>query len=212
MKVHEYQAKVFIEEGLSIAKELYCSVLLDRAPHVCSIKIASILDNKIRTYLQNPQRILEPYIKEGMTVLDMGCGTGFFSIELAEMVGDFGQVIAADLQEEMLQKLRNKIKGTKAEKRIKLHKCEQDKIGVSEHVDFVFACYMVHEVPNKKGFFSEIKSILTQKGLFFIIEPKWFHVSKKAFEETIKTAREIGFEPTEKPKVLLSQSVILRKG
>ena len=37
----------------------------------------------------------------------------------------------------MLQKVRDKVKGTEFEERIKLHKCEENKIGVSDHVDFV---------------------------------------------------------------------------
>jgi ubiquinone/menaquinone biosynthesis C-methylase UbiE len=42
-----------------------------------------------------------------MTVLDIGCGPGFFTIDMARMVGDSGRVIAADLQAAMLQKAQN---------------------------------------------------------------------------------------------------------
>ena len=42
---------------------------------------------------------------EGMTVLDVGCGMGFFSIGLAKLVGDKGCVIAADVQPKMLSVL-----------------------------------------------------------------------------------------------------------
>ena len=78
----------------------------DRNHHVCPVKRASSLDNRIRRWIQNPQKILSAYIKEGMTVLDVGCGPGFFSIDMAQMVGESGSVIAADLQEGMLEKLR----------------------------------------------------------------------------------------------------------
>nr|CBH38630.1 hypothetical protein BSM_21070 [uncultured archaeon] len=44
-----------------------------------------------------------------MTALDLGCGPGFFSVEMAIMVGEYGLVIATDLQEGLLQKLKNKI-------------------------------------------------------------------------------------------------------
>jgi ubiquinone/menaquinone biosynthesis C-methylase UbiE len=79
---------------------------------VCPVSLAGGLDNKLRRYLQNPRKILGPYIEEGMTVLDIGCGPGFFSIELAQMVGNSGRVIAADLQEGMLHKIRDKVQGT----------------------------------------------------------------------------------------------------
>ena len=70
---------------------------------VFPVERAESLDNIIRRWLQNPQKILRPYLKEGMTVLDIGCGPGFISIDMAQMVGESGQVISVDLQEGMLQ-------------------------------------------------------------------------------------------------------------
>src|SRR4030042_5712882 len=120
----------------------------NRKNHVCPVERAGILDFRIRRWLQDPQKILRPYIKEGMTVLDICCGPGFFSIDTAQMVGRAGHVIASDLQKGMLQKLREKIQGTELEERITLHKCEKDKVGMSVNVDFVLAFYVVPEVPN----------------------------------------------------------------
>ena len=183
----------------------------DRNKRVCPVKRAGSLDNRTRRWVQNPQKIMRQYIKEGMTVLDLGCGPGFFSIDMAQMVGESGRVIASDLQEGMLQKVKDKIKGTELEKRITLHKCEENKIGVSEHVDFVLLFYMVHEVPNKEGFFNEIVTILRPNGQVLIVEPP-FHVSKSAFEETVRKARDVGFTDVEGPNVLFSKTVILKKG
>lgn len=176
---------------------------------VCPVERAGSLDNRIRRWLQNPRKILEPYIKEGMTVLDIGCGPGFFSIDIAQMVGKTGRVIASDLQEGMLQRLRDKIEGTELEHRIVLHKCEERKIGLSENVDFVLAFYMVHEVPNQKEFFREIASLLKSGGKVLIIEPP-FHVSKMGFEETIKKAKDAGLMVVKRPRVFLSKTAILR--
>ena len=183
----------------------------DRNHHVCPVERAGGLDNRIRRWVQNPQKILGAYIKEGMTVLEVGCGPGFFSIDMAKMVGETGQVIAADLQEGMLEKLRDKIKGTELEGRIRLHKCEEDKTGVSEDVDFVLLFYVVHEVPNMKEFFKEIATILKPNGQVLIVEPP-FHVSKMEFEETIRKAREAGLKEVERPKVFFSKTALLKKG
>ena len=178
---------------------------------VCPVKIAGGLDNRIRKILQNPEKILKNRIEEGMIVLDLGCGPGFFSVEMAKMVGKSGEIIAVDLQEGMLSILKNKIQGTEIENRIKLHKCQEDIIGISEKVDFVLAFYMFHEVPNQKKLLEEIKSILKPNGNILIVEPKLFHVSKQAFEKTIKKAEEIGFKIADRPKVVLSRAVVLRK-
>jgi len=81
----------------------------NRNNRVCPVEIAGSLDNRIRRWIQNPVKVLGPYIEKGMVVLDMGCGPGFFSIDMAQMVGKSGRVIVADLQEGMLQKKRLKI-------------------------------------------------------------------------------------------------------
>jgi ubiquinone/menaquinone biosynthesis C-methylase UbiE len=70
--------------------------------HVCPHRAAFILDNWIRRLFQNPVKIVGEYVKEGDTVIDFGCGPGFFSIPLARLVGEKGKVFAVDLQEEML--------------------------------------------------------------------------------------------------------------
>jgi len=183
----------------------------NRKHHVCPVKIAGSLDNRFRRWIQNPRKILGPFIKEGMTVLDLGCGPGYFTVDMAHMVGESGRVFAADLQEGMLQKLKNKLHETEIEKRITLHKCDEDKIGLSEKVDFVLAFYMVHEISHQKMFFEEIESILKPNGLAFIVEPP-FHVSQAAFEETIRKAQDAGLNPVEMPKVLFSKAVILQRG
>jgi ubiquinone/menaquinone biosynthesis C-methylase UbiE len=185
---------------------------MDEGKHrVCPVAISGSLDNRFRRWLQNPRKILDPYIEEGMTVLDFGCGPGFFTIDIAQMVGKTGRVIASDLQEGMLQKLRNKIRGTELEERITLHKCQESRIGLSEKVDFVLAFYMVHEISDREAFFQEIAAILKPNGQALIVEPP-FHVSKRAFQETIRTARRAGLSPAESPKMLFNKAVVLRKG
>ena len=92
---------------------------------------------------------------------------------------------------------------------IKLHKCGEDKIGVTEKVDFVLVFYVLHEVPSQEGFLREIKTILKPGGRVLIIEPN-FHVTKKAFEQSISIAISAGFQCEKGPKVSGSRSVILR--
>lgn len=178
---------------------------------VCPVELADSLDNRIRKWLQNPTTILAPYVNAGMTALDVGCGPGFFSCELARMVGNRGKVIAADLQEGMLQKLSHKIAGTELAGRIQLVKCDHNSINVSEKVDFILTFYMVHEVPDKASFFRQLSGILKDEGQLLIVEPKLFHVSRTEFESTIKVAESNGFRTFPGPRLLLSWSAILSK-
>jgi ubiquinone/menaquinone biosynthesis C-methylase UbiE len=178
---------------------------------VCPVERAGSLDNVLRRLLQNPLKILSPYVKEGMTVLDVGCGPGFFTIPLAQLVGSSGRVIAVDLQEGMLNKIRGKIKGTEIEKRIVLYKCDKNSIGITEKVAFVLLFYMVHELPDKDNFFAEIARILQPTGRILIVEPP-FHVSKSDFEISLGKAAAAGLTQSQGPKIFLSKTAILQNG
>ncbi len=144
-----------------------------------------------------------------MRVLDIGCGPGFFSVEMAKMVGTTGRVVSADLQEGMLQKLRAKIEGSELKSRITLVQCDPERINVLERVDFILAFFMVHEVPDKKSFFAQLKSILDDRGRFLLVEPRLFHVSREEFESTIGIAEEVGFSVTQGPRLGWSWSAVL---
>lgn len=196
--------------GLAVASNKEEITVKERNHRVCPVERAGSLDNRFRRWLQNPQKILSPYIKKGMTVLDIGCGPGFFSIDMAHLVGESGRVIALDLQEGMLQKLNKKIQGTELEERFTLQKCEEDRIGISEDVDFILVFYMFHEVTNQDDFLNEIGSILKPNGQVLIVEPP-FHVSKSAFKEMIRKAQKAGLVLIENPKVFLSKAVVLKR-
>lgn len=178
---------------------------------VCPVERAGSLDNRIRRWLQDPCKILGPYIDEGMTVLDIGCGPGFFTLDMALMVGASGQVVAVDLQEGMLDKLQTKIQGTELEQRISIHQCLKDRISITEKVDFALCFYLLHEVPDQNAFFTELHSILKSEGLALLVEPP-LHVSKSAFEETVQMAKAAGYTALKGPKIFISKSVLLRNG
>ena len=176
--------------------------------HICPVEKAGMLDSTFRRLFQNPCSILKPYIKDGMTVLDLGCGSGFFAIDLAKMLHNSGKVIAADLQTGMLKLLDDKIKNTPLQDVIVLHKCQKDAIELDEKVDFVLAFYMIHEVPDQRKLFTELKMLLKPGGKALIIEPK-VHVSKSAFNQTISMAEKSGFTVIDRPRVFFSRTVVL---
>lgn len=176
---------------------------------VCSYKMAGFFDSKIRKLFQNPEKILSPYINKGMTVLDLGCGPGFFTIEMAKIVGETGKVVGADLQEEMLSKVKSKIQGTNLEDIIELHNTQKDSIGLNEKFDFILVFYMLHEVPNQDKTLKKLHDLLNNQGKLLIVEPKG-HVSKKDFEKSISLMKQY-FKTFKGPKVFYSYSVILEK-
>jgi ubiquinone/menaquinone biosynthesis C-methylase UbiE len=177
--------------------------------YVCPMGMAGVLNSKIRKYFHNPNKILKPYMQKNMIALDIGCGPGVFSIEIAKILEGTGKVIAVDMQEGMLEIIRNKIIGKSFEKNMILHKCSQDKIGINEKVDFVLMFYIVHEVPNKNNLFEEILPQINKNGLLMVVEP--ILVSGKKFNEMVNYIIEKGFEEQCKLKIALSRGIVLKK-
>lgn len=90
--------------------------------HVCSWWLAYTFDNPVRRVVHDPARVLAPYVTRGMTVVDGGCGMGFFSIELARLVGDEGAVIATDVQQKMLDAVGARARRAGLSRRIRLRR------------------------------------------------------------------------------------------
>ncbi len=75
---------------------------------VCPVWVGYFLASPVRKLFQNPEKMLAPYVKEGMRVLDIGCAMGFFSLPLAQMIGLNGKVICVDVQEKMIKSLEKR--------------------------------------------------------------------------------------------------------
>ncbi|SFM49441.1 class I SAM-dependent methyltransferase [Methanolobus profundi] len=177
---------------------------------LCPVEMSVGLDNRFRRWLQDPVKIIGPYLRGGMEVLEVGCGPGFFTLDISRMIGDTGKVVAVDLQEGMLQKVRNKIASSDSGKNITLHRCEVDRLGLSGSFDLVFLYYVVHEIPDKASLFRELSTLLKSDGLIYIAEPP-IHVSKNTFELIIRAAEDAGFVIKDRPKRFPDKVVVLGK-
>jgi 2-polyprenyl-3-methyl-5-hydroxy-6-metoxy-1,4-benzoquinol methylase len=135
---------------------------------------------------------------------------GYFTIPMARLVGDTGKVIAADLQQEMLDGVDHRALKAGVQERIKLQLAKTESIGISEPIDFCLAFWMVHEVPDRTHFLNEIASKLKPDGLMLIAEPR-IHVSKENFEKTLEIAKSAGLSVTVVPKIFLSHTALLKK-
>ena len=167
-------------------------------------------DNPLRRIYQDPYKILTPYLESGDTVVDLGCGMGYFTVPIAALVGESGKVIAVDLQEQMLAGLRNRAEKAGLLGRIKTHQCTQDQIGISKEADFVLAFWMVHEVHDMPSFLKQIRALLNPGGRLLIAEP-YIHVSIKKFQEIKSRLIEAGFSIVGSPAIGFSRSILVEK-
>lgn len=177
---------------------------------VCPWWLAYTFDNPLRRVIHKPERMLSPYVREGMVVADIGCGMGYFSLGLAHIVGKKGKVIAVDLQEKMLDRVEKRARQEQLSSIIETRLCKEEDIAIHEHLDFVLAFWMVHETPDLKRFFSQVFSALKPSGLFLMAEPA-FHVSRSQFKSELNTALETGFRLRENPSITFSSSALFEK-
>jgi ubiquinone/menaquinone biosynthesis C-methylase UbiE len=181
---------------------------------VFSYENAAHLDTKFRRILYRPDRLADRYVKPGDRVLDFGCGPGFFTREFAKRVGEKGSVIAADLQEEMLAIVREKLTAEGLMSQVKTHRCQPDSLGLSPEkdglVDVAFAIFVVHEVPDREKLFSEIAAMLVPGGLFFYSEPPII-VSGSEFRESCALAEKAGLRLVESRFFFVNRAAVLKK-
>lgn len=183
------------------------------AEHICPWWAGYFLANRLRRLLQDPYKILAPYVRPGMTTLDVGSAMGFFSLPMAEMVGPGGKVICVDIQPKMLQVLRRRAAGAGLAARIETHVSTADSIGLQgrdDCFDFALAFTMLHEVGNQANFLHEIYQMLKPRTSLLLAEPIK-HVSRPEFDRSISLAQQQGFLVHDHPLIRLSHTVVLLK-
>jgi len=184
-------------------------------PHrVCPWWIGYFLASPVRRWLgQNPGKILSPYVREGMTVLEPGPGMGFFTIPLARMVGTSGKVIAVDLQPKMIAVLKRRAgkKGSLGNIDARLTSAETMHLEDLEgKIDFTLAFAVVHEFPDPGKFFAEVARASKPGSQLLLAEPSG-HVTDRDFATQLNAAAAVGFTVRERPQIARSKAALLVK-
>ncbi len=166
------------------------------AGRVCPPWIGYFLLNPLRKLFENPDKMLGQFVRDGMVVLEPGCGMGYFTLALARMVGPEGRVVAVELQGKMLSVLGRRASRSGLSDRIELRQTGAEGLGIEDlsgEVDFAAAIHLVHEIPDQASFFTQVWKALKPGGKLLVVEPKG-HVSLDQFEQTVATAKQTGFK------------------
>ena len=180
---------------------------------VCPWWIGYLLASPIRRLGQDPSRILRPYVHAGMTVLEPGPGMGFFTLQLARLVGPVGRVIALDVQPEMIAALKRRAKRSGLLDRIDARVVPNATMALQAYqraVDFVLAFAVVHELPSAATFFAEAAEAMKPGASLFLAEPAG-HVDEDAFDNEIALAAVADLVVADRPQVWRSRAAILKK-
>ena len=181
------------------------------AHRLCPFWLGYFLVSPLRRLWQDPHKILAPYVKNGATVLEPGPGMGFFTLELARLVGPSGRVIAVDVQPKMLDALRGRARRAGLEERIEARLAAESSLRVDDlagRVDFVFAFAVVHELADVPGFFGDIGKALLPGGGLLIAEPRG-HVSEGEMKKALKIAEAAGLHLVSRPAIRGSRTALL---
>ncbi len=183
----------------------------ERRADICPPSFAKVLNNPIRRLFQNPDKLLQPYVKEDFLALDIGCGGGYFTASLSKFVGAKGKVIAVDMQEEMFSISRDFVRRKGVPERVEYHLCSAIDLKLDGiQADFALAFYMVHEGGDAERLLHQIFEALAPGGIFFVMEPK-AHVPLKDFEWTIQTMENLGMKTVTTFDRLMSRGAVMEK-
>ena len=110
-------------------------------------------------------------LKEGMRVLDVGCGPGRLTIPFAKYIGINGEIVALDIQEKMLQKLAERVKiNNLTNVKFILGGAGQGKIQGENSFDRAVLVTVLGEIPDKKSALEEILKTLKPGGILSVTE------------------------------------------
>jgi ubiquinone/menaquinone biosynthesis C-methylase UbiE len=132
---------------------------------------SKILDDPQRPSFENPNVILSGAgVKPGDVTADIGCGTGFFTLPLANLVGETGKVFALDTSLTMIKQLIRKARSLRQVEPI--HSRENRFPLKDDSLDFVLLANMIHELEDRKLFLKEVLRVLKPGGKICVVDWK----------------------------------------
>jgi len=183
------------------------------ARRVCPWWVGFLLVTPLRRLVQNPERILAPFVTAGMTVLEVGPAMGFFTLPLASLAGPTGRVVCVDVQERMLRSLAKRARAARLAERIVARVCPPTSLGLDDYVgriDFALTFAVVHEMPEPSRFFADVARLLKPGAVCLVAEPKG-HVAAPDFEVTLAAAAQAGLDLVGRPEIRRSRAATLTR-
>ncbi len=135
-----------------------------------------VMDNFLRRRFSPPKKKVSRFLSAGSVVADVGCGPGYFTIPIAELVGSTGKVYAADSDPKSIKMLKAKSDAQGLGNIIEAHTTSAASLGAipDRSVDFVFANGVLCCMVDHAGAIGEIKRILKPEGLAYLSVTKLY--------------------------------------
>ena len=143
-----------------------------RQPRPMPHQMAGLLDSSIRMAYRDPAQMLGEFgIASGMSVLDLGCGSGTFTLAMANMVGADGQVHAVDIQPPLVDQTRRRVAAAQLSDRVQCHCSSAYSLPLADDsVDCVIMIATLAEIPDKQKALAEVRRVLKPMGRLAVSE------------------------------------------
>lgn len=109
-------------------------------------------------------------VKRGMTICDMGCGNGFYSVQLAKMTGEQGRVYAVDIQTEMLKMLKQRADDEGLRNITLVHGTQTDSKLPKGKIDMILLVDVYHEFSHPEEMLAAMREALSPEGVCALVE------------------------------------------
>jgi SAM-dependent methyltransferase len=172
-------------------------------PHKCPWLMQYVFISPIRQLLEPPEKLVEPFVQPGMTVVEPGCGFGFVSLELARLVGEEGKVISVDLEPRAVERLKKRARRAGLVRRMEIRSCGSQDLGLTNYkdqVDLIAVIHTLHEFEDLPGFLAQAAALLKPSGRLLVVEPKG-HVKPVSFQAELACCKLAGFDVLEMPEM-----------
>lgn len=193
---------------ISTLENIISRILAKLNPHAENKDYSWILEYPLRKTMIDLNKYIDTIDKKS-NVIDLGCGSGYFSIELAKHLKE-GKVFAVDINMSVLKKLKSKINEEKINN-IELHRANIENLPFDENFfDVAFLNMTYGQLEDKVKALLQINRVLKKGAYLYITElliDKYYSLS----ENVISLVKTTGFEPVSYQGNFLNYTLIFRK-
>lgn len=158
--------------GIAIGSQIGLRAACALDPRPLPHQFAALLDHAARLKLRDPARTAPLFgFGPGMTVLELGSGTGTFTVELARLAGPTGRVHAVEIQREMIDKARQRIQDAGFADRVRFEHRGAYRLPLQDaSVDLAVLMAVLSEIPDRSLALAEVRRVLKPEGRLVIGE------------------------------------------
>lgn len=158
--------------GAIIGSQTALRVAIHQSPRPMPHQVAPLLEHPLRMRYRDPAETLGLFgVNAGMTVLDLGCGAGLFTVEIAQMVGEHGVVHAVDIQSPLVERTQQRAMDAGVGDRVQVHHSGVYELPLPDAcIDLVVAVAVLGEIPDCPTGLLELRRVLKPGGRLAVSE------------------------------------------